>query len=155
MVSNIYLNNIGKYLNNYQGTFSCNTLNKPHKNKALSTYIFNLSKINEKGTHLVAISLKNNDVLYFDSFGLSCENKDILSFIYSVNNKYQYNALQIQHLTSNYCGLYCLAFVMQQDKGNKKIDKFLQMFNVNNKLENDDIVVKYILKNGKKLIQKM
>ena len=103
----------------------------------------------------MAVSLKNNDVLYFDSFGLPCENKDILTFIYSVNNKYQYNALQIQHLTSNYCGFYCLAFVMQQDKGNQKIEKFLQMFNANNKLENDDIVVKYILKNRKKINSKM
>ena len=150
MVSNIYLNNIGKYLNNYQGTFSCNTLNKPHKNKALSTYIFNLSKINEKGSHLVAVSLKNNNVVYFDSFGLPCTNKDILSFIYSINKKYKYNSMQIQHLNSNYCGLYCMAFIMHQDKDEQKFENFLQMFNHSkNKLKNDDIVVKYILNNAK------
>ena len=103
----------------------------------------------------MAISFKNNDVIYFDSFGLPCTNKDILTFIYSVNKKYQYNALEVQHLTSNYCGLYCLAFVMHQDKGNQKFEKFLQMFNVKNKLENDNIVVKYILNNRKKIISKM
>ena len=150
MVSNIYLNNICKYLKNYEGTFSCNAIKKHKKNKPISTYIFNLSKINEKGTHLVAISLKNKKVIYFDSFGLPCTNKDILTFIYSINKKYKYNTMQIQHLKSNYCGIYCLAFVMHQDKGNQKIENFLNIFKyTKNKLENDNIVVKYILNNTK------
>ena len=57
MVSNIYLNNVGKYLKNYQGTFSCNGIKKPNFKNGISTYIFNLSKLNEAGTHLVAIQI--------------------------------------------------------------------------------------------------
>ena len=150
MVSNIYLNNVCKYLKNYQGTFSCDAINKPNLNINISTYIFNLSKLNEKGTHLVAIqiNLKDKKVIYFDSFGLPCTNKDILSFIFSVNNKYVYNSIQIQHLNSNYCGMYCLAFVMHHDS-TSNFSNFLKMFNFSDLIKNDVIVIDYISRNTK------
>lgn len=155
MVSNIYLNNVCKYLKNYQGTFSCDAIKKPNLNINISTYIFNLSKLNEKGSHLVAIQINSKDkkVIYFDSFGLPCSNKDILSFIFSVNNKYEYNSKQIQHFDSNYCGMFCLAFVMFHDT-NKKFINFLRMFNSDKIIKNDNIVVDYISRNSKVLTRK-
>lgn len=155
MVSNIYLNSICKYLKNYQGTFSCNGIKKPNLNIDISTYIFNLSKMNEKGSHLVAIQINSKDkkVTYFDSFGFPCTNKDILSFIFSVNNKYEYNSNQIQSFDSNYCGMYCLAFVMYHDS-NKKFINFLKMFNSDNLFKNDNIVVNYIKHNTKIFVHK-
>ena len=150
MVSNIYLNNLGKYLNNYQGTFSCDNIKKNNLNMDNATYIINLSKLTEKGSHLIAIQTnsKNKKVVYFDSFGLPCSNKDILTFIYDINNKYEYNSHQVQHLDSNYCGIYCLAFVMYFEKNNS-LKNFIKMFNSYNLLENDKIVVNYISNNVK------
>ena len=155
MVSNIYLNDVCKYLKNYQGTFSCDGIKKPNFNNNISTYIFNLSKLNEKGSHLVAIQInsKAKKVIYFDSFGFPCTNKDILTFIFSVNNKYEYNSKQIQDFESNYCGMYCLAFVMHHDSNNKFIN-FLRMFNSDKLIKNDEIVVNYISHNSKVLTPK-
>ena len=121
MVSNIYLNKIGKYSKNCQGSFSCNSIKKLKFKNDISTYIFNLSKLNGPGTHLAAVQINsiNKKTFYFDSFSLPCTNKDILEFICTVNNKYAYNALQIQHFESIYCGMYCLAFVMYHETSSK------------------------------------
>ena len=139
-----------QYLKNYQGTFSCDSIKKPNFNFDISTYIFNLSKLDEKGTHLIAIQInnKNKKVTYFDSFGLKCTNKYLLSFIYSVNNKYEYSTMQIQHLNSIYCGIYCLAFVIHQDNANN-FSNFLNMFNPDKLKQNDSIAVKYIIRQKK------
>ena len=42
------------------------------------SYICNLSDSKSKGSHFVAIQIKRNEVIFFDSFGLPCTNKDIL-----------------------------------------------------------------------------
>ena len=156
MVSNIYLNDVCKYLNNYQGTYSCDGIKKPDLTNNISTYIFNLSKLNAKGSHFVAIQInsKAKKVIYFDSFGFPCTNNDILSFIYSVNKKYEYNTKQIQPFGSSYCGIYCLAFVMYHDSNNKNFINFLKMFNSDKLIKNDNIAVNYILHNSKVLSPK-
>ena len=38
MVSNIYLNDVCKYLKNYQGTFSCDGIKKPNFNNNTQVY---------------------------------------------------------------------------------------------------------------------
>ena len=150
MVSNIYLNNLGKYLKNYEGTFSSDNIKKYNSRKKNCTFIINLSKTSEKGTHLIAVQIKKSrgvKVFYFDSFGLPCYNKDILNFIHNISNKYSYNNLQIQHPNSDYCGVYCLGFVMHQDDTNKNYKDFLKMFNSDNLFSNDKKIVSYITNN--------
>ena len=114
------------------------------------SYIINLSKVTEKGSHLIAIQInsKNKKVIYFDSFGLPCTNIDILTFMFGVNDKYEYNSCQIQHLDSNYCGMFCLAFVMYLDNSSN-FKNFLKMFNSDNLTKNDNIAVNYISNNTK------
>ena len=134
-----------KNLKNYQGTFSCDNIKKPNFRSTIETYIINLSKLGKKGSHLVALQLnhKNKKIIYFDSFGLPCSNKDILSFISKVNSEYKYNTKQIQHFKSFHCGMYCLAFVMFNDNKTNLLN-FLKMFKSVNLFQNNNIVINYI-----------
>ena len=47
-------------------------------------YIINLDEYSDIGTHWVALHMNNNDVAYFDSFGVEHIPKEIKEFI---NNK--------------------------------------------------------------------
>ena len=54
--------------------------NLPNKIKD-GTYIINLDEYSDIGTHWVALYVKNNDVTYFDSFGVEHIPKEIKKFI--------------------------------------------------------------------------
>ena len=54
-------------------------------------YIINLDECYDIGTHLVALWVDNNDVTYFDSFGVEHISKEIKAFVdpfFIYNNKY-------------------------------------------------------------------
>ena len=50
-------------------------------------YIINLDKYSDTGTHWVALYVSNNDVTYFDSFGVEHIPKEIKTFISNKNIK--------------------------------------------------------------------
>ena len=54
--------------------------NLPNKIKDRA-YIINLDEYSDIGTHWVALYIQNNDVTYFDSFGVEHISKDIRTFI--------------------------------------------------------------------------
>ena len=60
---------IGYYENNlrFNGVYSRNNLLKIIKNGA---YVINLDEYEDIGTHWIALYVKNNEVTYFDSFGV-------------------------------------------------------------------------------------
>ena len=47
-------------------------------------YVINLDEYSNIGTHWIALHVKNNDITYFDSFGVEHIPKEIKAFI---NNK--------------------------------------------------------------------
>ena len=47
-------------------------------------YVINLDEYSDIGTHWIALHVKNNDITYFDSFGVEHIPKEIKAFI---NNK--------------------------------------------------------------------
>ena len=57
------------YENNprFNGAYSKNNLPKIIKNGA---YVINLDEYEDIGTHWIALYVKNNEVIYFDSFGV-------------------------------------------------------------------------------------
>ena len=76
-------------------------------------YICNLDPSNEKGSHYVAISIKENYCLYFDSFGFPCMNEYIQKAL--LNNDIMivyYSKKRIQDGLSLFCGYFCLAFLI-------------------------------------------
>ena len=67
----------------FNGVFSRNNLPKL-KNGA---YVINLDHSKNTGTHWIAIFLKNNEVIYFDSFGVEYIPKEIMNKIGNKNIK--------------------------------------------------------------------
>ena len=51
----------------FNGVYSRDNLPKTIKNKA---YIINLNEYTDAGTHWIALYVRNNEVIYFDSFGV-------------------------------------------------------------------------------------
>ena len=74
---------VQKYYQNepgFNGVFSRDNLPKTKD----GAYIINLDEYSDIGTHWVALHVNNNDVTYFDSFGVEHIPKEIKTF---VNNK--------------------------------------------------------------------
>ena len=82
------------------------------KNEA---YIINLNEYSDIGTHWVALHVNNNNVSYFDSFGVEHIPKEIKTFINNKNIKT--NIFRIQAYDSVMCGYFCIGFIDFMFKG--------------------------------------
>ena len=70
-----------KYYENesrFNGVYSRDNL--PNKIKD-GAYVINLDEYSDIGTHWVALYVKNNDITYFDSFGVEHIPKEMMKFI--------------------------------------------------------------------------
>ena len=77
---------IQKYYQNeprFNGVYSRDNLQKIKD----GAYIINLDEYSDIGTHWVALYVQNNDVTYFDSFGVEHIPKEIKTFIGNKNIK--------------------------------------------------------------------
>ena len=72
-------------------------------------YVINLDEYSDIGTHWVALYVQNNDVTYFDSFGVEHIPKEIKTFISNKNIKT--NIFRIQAYDSIMCGYFCIGFI--------------------------------------------
>ena len=72
-------------------------------------YLINLNEYSDIGTHWVALYVKNNNVTYFDSFGVEHIPKEIKIFIKNKNIKT--NIFRIQGYDSIICGYFCIGFI--------------------------------------------
>ena len=143
-LSNYYIDHVMfKCSNIYKGAFSSD--NFPKHFKAPYSMIINLSQLNEKGSHFIAIIEKNNYMIYFDSFGFNCFVPNICKYINSKHVKKFYNFKAIQHPSSSFCGLFAMAFCLWMEKTDKNLDYFLQQFNSDTK-QNDYICTQIIKK---------
>ena len=61
------------------------------------------------GTHWMALYVLNNNVTYFDSFGVELISKEIKAFIRNKNIKT--NIFRIQAYDSIMCGYFCIGFI--------------------------------------------
>ena len=100
----------------FNGVFSRDNL--PHKIKD-GAYITNLDEYCDIGTHWVALYIYNNDVTYFDSFGVEHIPKEIIKFIGNKNIKT--NIFRIQAYDSIMCGYFCIGFFNFMFKGKNLI----------------------------------
>ena len=112
-------------------------------------YICNLDRSYEEGSHYIAISIKEENSIYFDSYGLPCLNEYIKkSLVGNQITEIYYSAKQIQNSLSFYCGYFCLAFLIY-DKKNIKLENFLSMFQENDVKANEKVAAEIILKSLK------
>lgn len=142
-MTNGYLQSISKKIlgKQFYGVFPCDLPPKPVKSKFF--VIFNLSKHNEKGTHFVAIFYNSKKLYYFDPLGDKLTNGDILNFIKTLKRKLIEENVKIQSDLSDFCGFFCLGYLLSKKlKMSSKI--FFKQFNQINLLLNDEKIMKFI-----------
>ena len=72
--------------------------------------------------------VKNNNITYFDSFGVEHIPKEIIKFIYRKN--VIANIFRIQVYDSVMCGYFCIAFIDFMFKG-KSLTDYTNLFSPN------------------------
>ena len=143
MVSNIDINNILKDVKSFQGCYSSNKLPQV-KQKQKWSFITNLSKYGEAGTHWIAIGKFKKRIIYFDSFGLQPSGL-ILRYLKNNFPRFFYSSLTIQHPFSLSCGFFVICFCIINEL-NISFDDFIKKFSRTNLYNNDKVIVKWINK---------
>ena len=92
-------------------------------------YVINLDEYSDIGTHLIALNVLNNNVTYFDSFGVDHIPKEIKVFI--ANKNIKTNISRIQAYDSIMCGYFCVGFIDFMLAG-KTLTNFTDLFLPNN-----------------------
>ena len=77
-------------------------------------YIINLDEYSDIGTHWVALYVQNNDVTYFDSFGVEHIPKEIKTFISNKNIKTNIFRMQAYDLCGDIFVLDLLILYLQE-----------------------------------------
>ena len=120
---------IQKYYQNeprFNGAYSRDNL--PNKIKD-GAYVKNLDEYSDIGAHWIALYVKDNDITYFDSFGVEHIPKEIKAFI---KNKYiKVNIFKIQAYDSIMCRYFCVGFIKFMLKG-KSLTAYTNLFSLNN-----------------------
>ena len=88
--------------------------------------------------------MQNNNVAYFDSFGVEHIPKEIKTFI--KNENITINIFRIQAYDSIMCGYFFIEFIDFMLK-RKTLTKCANPFLPNNFKKNDDIILNYFMRN--------
>ena len=131
-MSNIFINNFLKDYKNFKGCFSKDQIKLIGNNKSI---IINLQDSNQPGSHWIALKRVKNIIFLFDSFGVEYIPIDIFK-VYK-NYKIIANIYQIQDISSNLCGMFCVLFILYDIKSKNDSNKFLTLFNSNDFLKNE------------------
>ena len=97
-------------------------------------YVINLDEYTDIGTHWIAFYVKNNEVIYFHSFGVEHIPKEIKKFIrseelgHAVGNKdIKDSIFRLQAYDSIMCDYFCIEFINYMFDGKSLID-FTSLF---------------------------
>ena len=123
----------------FNGVYSRNNLPKIKK----GAYAINLDEYENTGMHWITLSVKTNEVIYFDSFGIKHIPKEINKFI--GNKEIKANIFRIQAYNSIMCGYFRIEFINYMLKGRTLLD-YTNLFSPNDFKKNDEII-KRIFKN--------
>ena len=121
----------------FNSVYSGDNLPKRIKSGA---YVINLDEYADVGTHWTALYVKNNEVIYFDSFGVEHVPKEIKRFTGHKNTKT--NIFRIQADNSIMCGYFCIGFIDFMFAGKSLID-FTSLFSPYDFKKNDKIILAY------------
>ena len=100
--------------------------------------IINTATSEHRGEHWVALVLYKKRCYYFDSFGLSIINENILCFL-DKYKKVTYSDVCVQNTLSDYCGKFCIAFI-KYVHSKSSYNKFLSRFDFVKLYKNDLLV---------------
>ena len=119
----------------FNGVYSRDNIPKTIKSGA---YVINLDKY--EGTHWIAFYVKDNEITYFDSFGVEHVSKEIKKFIEHKNIKT--NIFRIQADNSIMCGYLFIEFIYFMCARESLID-FTSLFSPDDFKKNYDIILSY------------
>lgn len=143
-LTNDYVESVGlKLINNFLGTFPCDIQPDVAKLDTFSL-VFNESRHDDEGSHFVCVYATAKKIFYFDSMGMQLENDYIKMFVYSCNRRVVLCDTQVQSFESNFCGFFCLCFLIYMSRGFPH-EKFYDCFSNDLKL-NDMIVIEFIMR---------
>ena len=107
-LANFEIQKYYQYEPRFNGVYSRDNLPKLED----ETYVINLNDYTDIGSHWVALYLQNNDVTYFDSFGVEHIPKEIKTFVGDKNVKtYSKSIFRIQAYDSIMCVCFCIGFI--------------------------------------------
>ena len=109
----------------FDGVYSRDNLPKVRD----GAYVINLDEYSYLGTHWIALYSLNNDVTYFDNFGVEHIPKKIKTFIGNENIKT--NIIRIQAYDSTISGYFYIGFIDFMLAG-KIFTDFTNLFSPNN-----------------------
>ena len=127
-----------KYYENeprFNGVYSRDNLSNKIKDGA---YVINLDEYSDIGIHWIALYIKNNDITYFDCFGVEHIPKEFKAFIKNKNIKT--NIFRIQAYDSIMCRYFCIGFIDIMFEG-KTLTEYTNLFSPNNFKKNDDTIL--------------
>ena len=104
-------------------------------------YVTNLDEYSDIGTYWVALYVHNNDVIYFDSFGVEHIPKEIKTFI-DRSLSITTNIFRIEAYNSIIRGYLCIGFIDFMLAG-KTLTELTNLFSPNN----DYIILNYFMNN--------
>jgi len=140
-ISNFYVTSILKpTCETFHGVFSADTIPTQLLQRDIFSIVCNLSKVDEPGSHFVTIISQPHKIFYIDSLGLPCVTPAIDKFLRKLRKPVFFNRRQIQHVSSKFCGFYCILFVLYFDR--KETSPL--RFESTNLLLNDRVCVKKI-----------
>ena len=139
-LTNIEINEYYANEPKFNGVYSRNNLPKIIKKGA---HVINLDEYEKTGTHWIALFVKTNEAIYFDSFGIEHIPKEIELAI--GNKKIKANTFRIQAYDSIICGYFCIESINYILKGKTLLD-YTNLFSPNDFKKNDR-VIKRIFKN--------
>ena len=104
------------------------------------TYVIYLDEYESIGIHWIALHINNNNLTYFESFGVEHILKEINKFL--GNKNVITNIYRIQPYNSVVCGYFCIGFINFMLKGKSFLD-CTNLFSPNDYEKNDKIILKY------------
>ena len=120
----------------FNGVYSRDNL--PNKIKD-GAYVIKFDEYSDIGNHWIALYSLNNNVTYFDSFGVEHIPKEIKIFI--SNKNIQKNIFRIQAHDSVMCGYFYIGFTNFMLK-DKSLTDFANLFSPNN-FKTNNIILNY------------
>ena len=121
----------------FNGVYSRDNLPKIIKNGA---YVINLDEYTDVDTNWVALYVKNNEVIYFDSFSVEHVPKEIKRFIGHKNTKTNIFGMQVDNSIMR--GYFCTGFIDFMFAGRCLI-AFASLFSPHDFKKNDKIILNY------------
>ena len=149
-LTNIKISEYYKCEPRFNGVYSRNNL--PNKIKK-GAYVINLDEYENTGTHWVALFVKTNEAIYFDSFGIEHTPKESNKFINNDMTKpsslkrIKCNIFRIQAYDSIMCGYFCIECINYMVIGKTLLD-YTNLFSPNNLKRTIKLLKEYLRMNN-------